>query len=200
MQNWPQTVISQYTNSTSLLALLESIDEWISPDANFEAFYNLIWNVDTAVGYGLDVWGRIVGIVRTVTITNNYYFGFAQANDPTLVGTWGEAGSTPSGHAPFYSGEPVTKNFVLADDAFRKLIFAKAAANITNGSIQSINAILMNILFPGRGNAYVVDGLNMTMTYAFDFPLQPFEVSIVVASGVLPRSTGVHVLYSYTEV
>lgn len=196
MRNWPQTVISQYSNSTTLCALLESIDEWISPDTNFEAFYNDIWNIDTAVGRGLDIWGRIVGVVRVLTITNNYYFGVAQQNDTALVGTLGNASSTASGHGPLYSGEKVTSNFTLADDAFRQLIFAKAAANITDGGIRSINAILMN-LFPGRGNAYVADGNNMTMTYTFDFALTPAEISIVETSGVLPRSTGVHASVSH---
>lgn len=189
MRNWEQTVISQYAHSPILLALLDSIDEWISPDANFENFYNLVLNIDTAVGYGLDVWGRIVGVVRVLTVVDNFYFGFAQENNEALVGTFDQA--------PFFSGETVTSNFTLTDDSFRRLIFAKAAANLTDGSIPSINAILMN-LFQGRGACYVADGLNMTETFTFNFKLDPVDVAIVVSSGVLPRSTGVRALYSYS--
>ena len=182
MKTWQQTVLSQYASSEHLMSLLAAIDAWISPDTNFENFYTLIWNIDTAQGYGLDVWGRIVGVNRVLTITNGFYFGFAQADDPALVGTFGKA--------PFFSGESVTSNFTLTDDSFRQLILAKAAANITNGSIPAINAILMN-LFPGRGNCYVVDNLDMTMTYKFLFPLAPFERAIVENSNVLPRPAGV---------
>lgn len=219
MRNWSQTVLSQYSNSTRLLALLGSIDDWISPDTNFEQFYDLIWNVDSAVGYGLDVWGRIVGVNRVLTVDDGGpWFGFNEQTD-----------SEGFNQGAFWNGTPVTSNFVLSDDAYRNLIFAKAAANITDGSIPSINAILMN-LFPGRGNAYVIDGANapsgpwfgfneqadsegfeqapfwggpgelpanMTMTYTFTFVLQPFEVSIVTSSGVLPKSTGVQALVSY---
>jgi Protein of unknown function (DUF2612) len=188
MKNWRQTVISQYNNSPTLIKLLSLINDWISPDANMEAFYTLVLNVETAVGYGLDVWGRIVGVIRVLAVTDNFYFGFAQQDNESLVGTFGQA--------PFYSGEVVTSNFTLTDDAFRQLIFAKAAANITDGSIPSINALLMN-LFPGRGNIYVADGLDMTETITSEFDLEPFEVSILVNSGVLPRSTGVQMLFSY---
>lgn len=252
MQNWPQTVQSQYTSSPNLTRLLSSINDWISPDANFEAFYGLIWNVDTAQSYGLDVWGRIVGVTRVISLSATNFFGLTSSvteftgsiSDTTLTvatvsgtitvgqvitdvtgalasGTTitGQISGTPGGVgtyqitppqivasetmvtnivssgdpftvSSFYDGDTITTNYVLSDDAFRQLILAKAAANITDGSIPSINAILMN-LFPGRGNAFVQDNLDMTMTYVFTFPLQPFEQAIVASSGVLPRSTGV---------
>lgn len=182
MRDIEQTLISQYATSPAISALVKSINEWIRPDVDLDNFYNLIWNIETAEGYGLDVWGRIVGVVRVLTVVSGQFFGFAEASDPSEVGTFGQA--------PLYSGSSVTSNFALTDDAFRKLILAKAAANITNGSIQSINRILMG-LFPGRGNCYVLDNLDMTMTYKFEFALEPFEISIVEQSGVLPRSVGV---------
>jgi hypothetical protein len=147
-------------------------------------------NIATAISHGLDVWARIVGVVRVVTLESGVFFGFSGSNGPS---------GTPFNNAPFYEGDLTTNNFTLTDDTFRQLIYAKAAANITNGSIPALNAILMNILFPNRGNAYVADGLNMTMTYTFEFALQPFEMAIVQNSGVLPRSTGVQVLYSYVS-
>ncbi len=199
--------------------LLGLIDEWISPDANLENFYNYVFNVETAIGAGLDVWGRIVNIGRIVDIPAGPYFGFGEAGD--RVGF---------GQGPFYDGEPTTSSYSLTDAVYRQLIFAKAAYNITDGSIPAINAILMN-LFPGRGNAYVFDGgqvngssrpfgfgeagdrapfgwgpfgdfyvpgvvTNMTMTYVFDFVLQPFEIAIV-KSGALPKPTGVKASWIY---
>jgi hypothetical protein len=85
--------------------------------------------------------------------------------------------------SPFYSGAPLTTNFALSDDAFRVLIFAKALSNITDGSIKAINQLLIN-LFPGRGNAYVVDNLDMTMVYTFEFSLSTVEAAIMAQSGV----------------
>ncbi len=180
MRDFPRTVISQYSNSPVLTQLIENFNECVDPDFNLENFYNLIFNIDTAVGYGLDVWGRIVGIGRVLKIDVGAWFGWNQ--QPESEG-WDQA--------PWWSGHPVTDNFTLSDQAYRQLIFAKAAANITNGSILAINAILMDILFPGRGNVFVVDGQDMTMTYRFNFTLEPFERSIVINSGVLPTPAGV---------
>lgn len=185
MQNPFATVISQYDNSPTLLQLIENVNVYLDPAANLDAFYSLIWNVDTAVGYGLDVWGRIVGVQRVLQVASDVYFGFAEASDATSISPFNSGGS-------LFSGGAITSNFALSDEAFRTLILAKALANITDGSIPSINQILLN-LFPGRGNCYVTDGLDMSMTYTFQFSpaLTPVEFAIVSQSGVLPRSTGV---------
>ena len=183
MQNVEQTIISQYAQSPVINQLIANTNQYFDPTANIDAFYNLVWNVETAVGYGLDTWGRIVGVGRVLTIETGTWFGFEQASD-----------AEPFNQAPFWSGNPVTSNFALSDDAFRLLILAKAAANISDGSIPSINQILMS-LFPGRGNCYCTDGEDMTMTYtfaaAFNPPLSPVEIAIINTSGVLPKPCGV---------
>jgi hypothetical protein len=177
-----QTVISQYANAPILTQLITNFFQYIDQTANLDAFYDFIWNVDSAQGYGLDVWGRIVGVVRQVTVTGTLnYFGFNEA---------GAGAFTGFNQQPFYSGAQTTNVFNLSDSAFRVLIFAKALANISDGSIKSINQLLLN-LFPGRGNCYVVDGENMTMQYMFKFALSPVELVIVQQSGVLPKPTGV---------
>jgi hypothetical protein len=175
------TIISQYANSPSLVQIIFNLCGYLDPTALFDQFFSLIWNLDTAQGYGLDVWGRIVGVNRVIAVPTGDYFGFAEAGDDS---------EQPFNSAPFYSGQPSTENYPLSDDAFRTLIYAKALANISNGSSASINQILLMML-PGLGNAYVTDGLNMTMTYTFDFTLTPLQYAIVVTSGVLPKPAGV---------
>jgi len=175
------TVISQFANSTRLIQLIQNFDSYVNQTVNMTAFFDMIWNVDTAQGYGLDVWGRIVGVTRTLHITfDAEYLGFKEALP----------GSNPFGQAPFWAGDPLTSNFNLSDDAFRVLIFAKALANISDGSIPSINQLLIN-LFPHRGNAYVTDGGDMSMTYTFAFALTPVELAILGQSGILPKPVGV---------
>lgn len=179
--DWWQTVISQYANSPVLTKILENFYECVDLQANFDAFFNLIWNVQTAVGYGLDVWGRIVGVSRVIPVQSTDFFGFT---DGTV-----ESG-LPFNQAPFFNGVGTTSNYPLTDDAFRLLIYAKALTNISDGSIKSVNQILLT-LFPARGNCYVVDGLDMTLTYTFDFVLTPVELGIVSLPGILPKSVGV---------
>lgn len=182
--NWWQTILAQYANSPILTQLVNNFAQYIDQTANFDDFFDNIWNVDSAKGYGLDIWGRIVGVVRRLQVaqTAQQSFGFEEPLNPTL--------ETPFQAAPFYSGSSITSTFDLVDQSFRTLIFAKALANISNGSIPAINQLLLN-LFPGRGNCYVRDNGGMSMTYVFKFILTPVETALVAQSGVLPKPTGV---------
>jgi hypothetical protein len=182
MQDVVKTVVSQYGTAPSIRQLIDNFSAWIDPSADIDKFYSMIWNVDTAVGYGLDVWARIVGVGRVLQVNiAGKFFGFDEASNVS---------ADPFNTSPFYSGQQINTNFILGDDGFRVLIMAKALANICDGSIPAINQILLS-LFPGRGNCYIADGLNMTMTYTFKFALTPVEAAIVGQSGILPRMAGV---------
>ena len=64
--DFAKTIISQYENSQTLYQLISNFHDYIDPTANIQAFYDLVWNVDSAQGWGLDVWGNIVGVSRTI--------------------------------------------------------------------------------------------------------------------------------------
>ena len=183
--NYINTIISQYANSPILFQLIENINTYLDQTENIDNFLDMLWDIDTAQGIGLDIWGRIVGVSRIIPVVSGGYLSFAGTN------TNGEFGQ-----APFYSGQTLTSNYALSDDSFRTLILAKASANISNCSVPSLNQLLLT-LFPNHGKCYVIDGENMTMTYKFLFSLSPVEQSIVSNSGVLPRPSGVKVIYSY---
>ncbi|WP_408443453.1 DUF2612 domain-containing protein [Paraburkholderia sediminicola] len=149
-----QTIISQYCNSQTIVQLIQNMNGYIDPSADIDAFYSNIWDIDSAVGKGLDIWGKIVGLDngRILKIPSaEIDLGFSEA---------GTLSATPFGSGVFYSGNPVTQNYSLSDDAFRTLILVKALANITDGSIPSYNRLLQN-LFAGRGRCYVNDLGNM---------------------------------------
>lgn len=180
------TVISQYANSAKLDALITSLNAALDLTPEFDNFFDLMWNVNTAQGYGLDCWGRIVGVTRTVSIPGSTTFlGFEEANSWTGFGQGG-----------FFSGGQTTTNFQLSDADFRTLILAKAAGNICSGGIPAINAILLAI-FPGQGIAFVEDGLNMSLTYVFEFILTPPQAAIIAQENVLPTPAGVAVAIEY---
>jgi hypothetical protein len=170
------TVLSQYANSPVILAWVDDFAQWLDPKARFDQFFNLIWNVDSAQGYGLDVWGRIVGVGRVLQVPEGSYLGFV--SDPA---------AQTFGHGIFYSGGRATSNVALTDAAYRTLILAKALLNITDGSIPAINQILLNLF----GDGYVRDNLDMSLTYVFSVDLTPVQRAIVFQSGVLPKPAGV---------
>lgn len=181
------TIISQYANSPIIDDWITSFNAAMDQTANIDNFYDLMWNVLTAQGYGLDVWGRIVGVTRVVQVPNSTtgaFFGFEEA-----AGSWTGFGPQIGG-GPFFGGSTITTTVSLSDTDFRRLVLAKAAGNISNGSIPSVNAILL-ALFPNRGDCFVQDNLNMSVTYIFKFTLTPTELAIVTQSGVLPTAAGV---------
>lgn len=187
MENVEQTIISQYANSPSLVQLIQNMNQYIDPRANFKAFYDFVWNVNTARGFGLNIWGKIVNISRLLQIPGvNPVFGFQDHATPP--------DTQPFGQGTFNSrGAIVTTGYELADDAYRTLILAKALANISATTAPAINQILRN-LFPGRGVCYVLDTWTtgvMTMQYTFKFRLTVTEYAILAQSGVLPRPAGV---------
>jgi hypothetical protein len=66
MENVLQSAISQYGNSPTILALIESFNAAVDPSSDIDNFYVWVWDVATAQGFGLDVWGRIVGVTRMI--------------------------------------------------------------------------------------------------------------------------------------
>ena len=207
MQNWQATLLSQYANSPILTALIESMNDAIDPATDIDLFYSKLWDIDTATGYGLDVWGRIVGIGRTLDVpVTGKYFSFARTGLTTAI-----AGNF--NNAVFNTRSSLQSTYVLSDDAYRTLILFKAFTNVTNCSIPSLNTAA-RVLLGGIGTffyitpgyvdpgyvaaesssrAWVIDNGGMSLTYKFDFPLTPIEVSIVTKPGLLPSPTGVSV-------
>ena len=183
MRNYSETILAQYANSPIITGLLSAFNEWIRPDIDLDNFYNYVWNVQTAQGFGLDIWGRIVNVPRQITITPlPDYFGFAEATP----------GSFPFNQEPFYNG-PVTGDvYELSDDAYRVLIMTKALANISAFTAPSMNALL-SYLFAGRGDCHVTELGNMAIEYVFNFALEPWEASVIQQPSLMPRPAGVNI-------
>ncbi|MEF3068053.1 DUF2612 domain-containing protein [Pandoraea apista] len=179
MQNVEQTVISQFANSPTLVQLIRNMNEYIDPSADIQTFYDYCWNVDTAQGFGLDIWGRIVGVGRVLKVP------FL----PPQLGFHNGPG-VPFNQAPFNGGIASTQNYTLSDAAYRTLILVKALANISASTARSYNQLLQN-LFAGRGRCYVIDMGGMSLRYVFEFSLQPFEQAIILSASAFPRPAGV---------
>lgn len=175
------TVLSQYANSPILMGLIDYFNQWIDPAADIDNFYNTVWNVATAVGFGLDIWGRIVGVPRKINIVPlPNYFGFNEALP----------GSFPFNQQPFFNGVVSNGTFELSDDSYRVLIMTKALANISSFTAPSVNALL-STLFKGRGSCYVQEIGPMAIEYVFNFALQTWEASVIQQSDLMPRPAGV---------
>ena len=181
-----KTVMKQFSNSATLLALLDDFDQWVDLTQFTSDFLAYVWDISTAQGFGLDIWGRILGQSRYLQVqqTPGDNFGF---NINSTPGTQWQ----PWSQAPFYGGAAAgTVSFPLQDQYYRQLLLVKAAANIATCDCPSINA-LMRAMFGNRGRCYVgYDSAHpMHIGYHFEFFPTPVEKSII-QSGLFPQPAG----------
>ena len=182
-----EPVLSQYAASPRILGLLVRKAALLDPGKDLMLYYDGIFNPKTAQGVGLDIWGRIVGIGRMLWMTNTEFFGFAYQNLENFD------------QAPFWIASLAQGQFRLTDEAYRFLIFYKAAANIGRGDMQSINALL-NLLFEsehGTGSCYVLETGVMEIRAVFNFYLSGYEQALLTQYGLLDRPAGV--LFSWYQ-
>lgn len=152
-----KTVMKEYSNSATLLALLDDFDQWVDLSKFTTEFYDYVWNIDTAQGFGLDIWGRILGQSRYLQIAqtpdNNFgfnaltvavngaFFGTGNGTSTgfTLKDTAGHNVTTASGVTVYrqnYQGRqqlyttPRT-NLALQSQAFDNAAWSKLNATVT---------------------------------------------------------------------
>lgn len=178
MKRVQDTLISQYADSPVLCGLIRRFNDCFDPRADLRRFYDTVWNIDTAQGFGLDTWGAIVGIGREVAISaQDEYIGFAQ-------------GYTPFGEGIWSSGEGTDRRYRLDDDTYRRIILLKAMSNIIYATAPHINRLLRE-MFGKRGRAYFVKNGTMAARYVFEFYLLPVERAVIRQTDLLPRPAGV---------
>ena len=176
-----EPVLSQYAASPRILALLVKQAALLDPGKDLMLYYDGIFNPRTAQGVGLDIWGRIVGIGRMLWMQNTEFFGFAYQ----LMQNFDQA--------PFWIESLAQGQFRLTDEAYRFLIFYKAAANIGESTMQAVNALL-NSLFEtdhGPANSYVLEVGVMEIRAVFNFYLTGYEQALLEQYGLLDRPAGV---------
>lgn len=170
------SIQSQYAASPTIRALVDFMNIRVDPTVDIKLFYDKIFNIYTAEGWGLDNWGRILGIGRILQVETDDYFGF---NGSELE---------PFNQQVFYY-PGVTNAYPLEDTPYRQLLLYKAAANIAASDLSTLN-FLLNQVFNGRG-AYIVESGVMFIRYYFEFILTPYERALMRLDFIPPRPAGV---------
>ena len=170
-----RTIQSQYGASPHIIGIVEAAAKQLDPTGDIKIFYDKVFNPLTAEGVGLDIWGRIVGASRYINVDNEDFFGYYGSN------------LNPMNQAPFYN-EGDTSVFEMTDEAFRTLIFLKAAANIGNATLPSLKEIL-TALFDKP--VLVMNIGNMKVRVVFEFYLTPYQRAIFQQYGLLNLGAGV---------
>ena len=190
-----QVIISQYANSPILCSLVTSWFSAVDATEFFDTFFDQIWNIDTATGYGLDVWGRIVGGVeftRNIPVVSP--IPYVSCDDPNL-------GLDMPGVDIYAPGDPLTQTIPqrMEDTDFRYLILAVAAANISSGSASATLFALNTFFGPYRSPIFINQGANFIETpmgyllCQYGTPLSLLNLTVLTQNVIPVQQAGVNI-------
>lgn len=82
------------------------------------------------------------------------------------------------------------ENMSLSTEQYKTVILARLRMLKMRGTVPEINKLL-NFIFGKYGKAYVIDNLNMSLTYVFNFQLTDLQLAVIRDTGLLPKPAGV---------
>ena len=179
--NVEKSLLWQYENAPNLTGLVKRQQTWF--DNNQTEFWNdwveNIFNLDTANDFGLVVWSIILGLPLFVEITpddiNKKIFGFEEFWENYDNGS--------------YSSES-QGGTVLTLLERRLVLKLRYFQIITRGAVTEINENL-NRIFAPLGSLYVLDNLDMSCEYVFDFTPSQNLLDVLIEFDLLPRPESV---------
>lgn len=173
-------MISQYANSPKYVALYNGLCDMFSNAKTMEDWYNVVFNIKTATGYGLDWWGKILNQGRQVSYTEN----------GTVVNVFLGGEQTIDG---------VTYSADYMENLYRTVLFLRAMSYITNCTVASLNNMLQfyfnTVEASQNALVYVIEYGVMEIRYVFRMYLS--KVQKAIFAEVLPKPTGVGISFEY---
>lgn len=177
-----RAILWQYEDSDRLKMIIQSKQDWVNRAHSkfWSDWYRDVFNIDTANAFGLGIWGRILNISLGVSEQpqpGKISFGFGSNHTNFNNGNFGVLSSG-------------TQSLSLEQ---QRLVIRMRYFQLTcRPTIPEINEFL-SYLFSAEGQAYVADGQDMTMTYAFGFAPSS-ELSYILENyDLLPRPSGVKI-------
>jgi hypothetical protein len=178
---------SQYSASARILAIAAGVQSRLDAREDIDLFYLEIVNIYTARGEGLDNWGRILAIGRTIA---GPYLGESFGFD--------KSGLHPFNQLPFVpdsTSADTAALLTLEDEQFRLLLLYKAMSNISRSEIDALNSLLKALIDTGVGGfagaSYVLEVAPMVIRWVFEDWLTPIQLAVFKAAGTLNRGAGV---------
>lgn len=183
--NLLQSILWQYNDATRLQSLLEQKQTWydVNQSQFWSNWYRDVFDLKTANDFGLTVWAIILNIPLTITSgdVDIERFGFDAFR----------LNYTRGNYAPSSSG------IRLTTEQRRIVLRLRYFQLVSRGAAPEINQF-MDYVFGDLGNVYVLDGLDMTMTYVFTFSPSKNLFFVLKNFDVLPRPAGVGINFVVT--
>lgn len=199
-----QCLIWMYDKATNLKSLVTQKQEWydVNQSQFWQNWYNNVFNLLTADKFGLCVWSYILYVPL--------YLNFIP--EPEDKPIWGFNEYTPSfpnllnSYFNFGNGNfsTIGTELYLTEEEQRFLLRLRYFQLTTRGDVTDINWFLNYLIQTSdinySGTLYMLDGLDMSITYVFSSPDFPTNLLQVLKDlDVLPRPAGVKIKYAINE-
>lgn len=179
-----QAILWKYDEAVTLQSLLSQKQDWYTVNQTefWSNWYNDVFNLLTANDFGLSVWAQILGL--PIFINTN--------PDPVGKPIWGFGTNYKNfTHGNFSNSN---QNISLPTEQKRIILRLRYFQLITRGAAPEVNAFLQ-IVFADYGSVYMLDGLDMSITYVFTFTPPPNLLTVLKDYDILPRPAGVGIKY-----
>ena len=204
-----QAIIWQYDEATTLIGLVNQKQNWYNVNQTqfWQNWYTDVFNILTANQFGLSVWSYILNLPLYLLQNNEsdsapiWGFNAIVGSWPTLENSYLNFGQTPiSGNT---GGNFSQRGSIIALtlEQQRFILRLRYYQLSDRGDVTDVNKFLNYLLstsnFGWSGTIYMVDNLNMSITYTFTAPNFPPNVLTVMQTfDLLPRPAGVQIIYS----
>lgn len=183
--NLLQALLWQYNDATNLQALLEQKNDWYFNNQQqfWNEWFNNVFNLATADSFGLMVWSIILGQPTFINVDAA----------PLDFPAWGFGAY----HKNFDNGNFCNTNgsTIQLDPQWARLLLQLHYFQLTSsGTVPETNRML-KYLFANYGDCWLVDNLDMSQVYFFDFQLPAGLLLVLQNFDVLPRPAGVKSIY-----
>lgn len=193
-----QVLLWVYDKATNLKSLIRDKNDWyfIYFTSFWNNWYSNVFNLVSANPFGLSVWSHILNVPYYV---NDYV-------TPDYKKIWGfnaVTGSTvENDNKNFDNGNFARTTFTLTVEEQRFLLRLRYFQICTRGDVTSVNSFLNYLITTSNinysGTVYMLDNLDMSVTYVFTAPDFPRELLKVIQQlDVLPRCSCVSIIYDY---
>lgn len=184
----PHYIYAQFKNSPLLTAIVNDNAQAFDLDNIESQFFDNAFNLDTCVGYWLDVWGVKIGLSRVLNVPYFYEaFGF----DNCGVGF---------DQAPFYESGTTTQ-YLMDDDTYRLALKTKFQANFSANSPHDYNRLLHFFFdnFLAYTDYYVTVPVPMWMLFRFKAPLEAWQKQLILDGNMIPIPAAISIRVYETD-
>lgn len=188
--NYTDLLINQYARQPRARATIQTLEDDMKRSTNGALSVAGMLNIDSAIGYSLDIIGKIVGQSRILTGAVAREF-FAFFNESPTQGFQFEG----SGGSPWYRhGDAIASTATLTDSEYRTVIRARCIKNYSRCTLDSVELACEKLFGSNRYSIEIIDPCHWEITTV---DAVPFILFCARELDVLPRSSGM--LYTFVE-